>query len=273
MKYQAKIRNQIKITVGQENLRISPAFLYQTIREKLPETTRAQVRTTIQAMVEAGELVYSHRFSSTQIEAGLSAPLQVSPHIVLNPIASNHDYKAGHIGLRLIKGSSFGCGDHPTTQLSLQGLDLVISMLTTEGRIQHARALDIGTGSGVLAVAAALLGVEKSIGIDIDPTACHEARLNALENGVCAKSALVVGSLECLGTGVFEILMANLRPPTIIAHLSKMITLTRRRGYWILSGYRPEEEENLSKHLAQKFHSVWKAKDRFWCAQVLQKSE
>ena len=273
MKHQAKIRNQIRIMVGRENLRISPASLYQTIRERLPETTRAQARTTIQAMVEAGELVYSHRFSSTQIEAGLGAPLQVSPHIVLNPNVSNHHDKAGHIGLTLIKGSSFGCGDHPTTLLSLQGLDLVISMLTTEGRIQRARTLDIGTGSGVLAIAAALLGVEKSIGIDVDPTACHEARLNALENGILARLALITGSLECLGAGSFEILMANLRPPTIVTHLSQMYTLTRSSGYWILSGYRPEEEENLNKHLAQKFRSVWKAKDRSWCAQVLQKSE
>lgn len=123
-------------------------------------------------------------------------PVQAGPFYVLAPW---HEVGEG-IPLVIEPGMAFGTGHHETTRMALSAL----------GR--HARpggkALDLGTGSGILAIGAALLGME-ALGVDIDPTVLPQAEENARRNGVTPR--FLLGSLEeALPHGPFDLLLANL---------------------------------------------------------------
>jgi ribosomal protein L11 methyltransferase len=111
------------------------------------------------------------------------------------------------------------------------------------------RALDIGTGSGILAIAAAKLGAANVVAVDIDPLALHEARNNILLNDL--EQAIVVTDepLENLSGTSFELIMANLRPPTLKQILPEVEALSSKKCYWILSGFRQDAMEDTIRML------------------------
>lgn len=114
----------------------------------------------------------------------------------------------GQIPLVIEPGMAFGTGHHATTRMAVEAL----GALDLAGQ----RVLDVGTGSGVLAIAAALLGAEWVLGVDIDPITIPIARENAEQNGVKAAQAqfeegtLGLGDLPLLEDSAFDVLVANL---------------------------------------------------------------
>lgn len=110
------------------------------------------------------------------------------------------------IVVRLDPGVAFGTGTHATTALCLEWLDSLA--------LQGSRVLDYGCGSGVLAIAALLLGCETAWALDIDPQAIAATRNNASRNGV-ADRLLVSGSSEDVA-GVFDVVVANILAGPII---------------------------------------------------------
>ncbi|UBV43550.1 50S ribosomal protein L11 methyltransferase [Deinococcus taeanensis] len=115
----------------------------------------------------------------------------------------------GQVGLVIEPGMAFGTGHHATTRMAVEAL----SALNLHGRT----VLDVGTGSGVLAIAAALLGAGYALGVDIDPITIPIAQENARDNGVPAgRAAFMVGTLgdelpgDVVADGVFDVLVANL---------------------------------------------------------------
>ena len=102
------------------------------------------------------------------------------------------------------------------------------------------RILDIGTGSGVLAIAALKLGLEMGLGLDIDPCARVEASENAELNGLSQRMDISGCSLDTL-QGVFFLITANLRFPTLKAYLKNMIDLTETGSFLVISGIKINE--------------------------------
>lgn len=136
--------------------------------------------------------------------------------------------------LRMIDGPAFGTGLHPTTALCLEALD---DELTAWPADQPKRVLDVGTGSGVLALAALASGVPRVVAIDIDADAVRVAAENARLNGLSSRLDLVHGGPEAL-SGFWPLVLANV----LTAPLMEMApTLARRVGHngrLVLSGIR-----------------------------------
>ena len=123
----------------------------------------------------------------------------------------------GGIVVRVEPGATFGLGNHPTTvgcARMLRGLDLT-------GR----RVLDVGTGSGVLAVASVLLGAVEAHGVDINPASVSIVEANAALNGVERQVTVSLDTLDVLDN-TFEVVLANILAPVLIELAPHLVRLT-----------------------------------------------
>jgi ribosomal protein L11 methyltransferase len=128
-------------------------------------------------------------------------------------------------------GMAFGTGTHPTTQGCLEFLEEVTGSMKRKGLT----GLDVGTGSGILAIAMAKMGVPKVLAIDNDPVALKTAAENVQLNETAAAVRLSDAELRRV-TGTFAIVVANLTAETIIDLRPALEKKVARRGHLILSG-------------------------------------
>jgi len=179
-------------------------------------------------------------------------PIRVAAFLV-RPTWSDVD-PGDAIVLSLDPGMAFGTGLHPTTQGCLRVLSRV--------EVTGLRVADVGTGSAILAMAAAKRGAREVTGLDIDEVAIHEARENAARNGVAI--ALRVGSAADL-VGTFDVVLANIVAavlqkiaPDLAAHLAP-------DGRLIVAGIiATEEVETVSAFAAQGLRVVARDQDGDW---------
>lgn len=134
----------------------------------------------------------------------------------------------GDVTITLDPGMAFGTGLHPSTQLCLQALeDLVWPGM---------RILDVGTGSGILAIAAAKLGAGDVLAVDIDEVAVRTARENVSLNGVSQVVRLRQGSVEEARGGVFDGVLANILAEVIAELAPDLAAHTADDGWLVVSG-------------------------------------
>lgn len=131
--------------------------------------------------------------------------------------------------LRLIDSAAFGTGLHPTTALCLEALDDTLTMATPEA------LLDVGTGSGILALAALRLGVPHAVGLDIDPAALDVALQNAQLNRLDDRVRLVPGGPESVD-GSWPLVFANILAAPLIEMAPMLVRRVARHGRLVLSG-------------------------------------
>ncbi|MFZ1956040.1 MAG: 50S ribosomal protein L11 methyltransferase, partial [Desulfobacterales bacterium] len=146
-----------------------------------------QVRTIIRSLLTAGELSYTYDYGASYLEISVQRPLNVTKRIVILPPGVDSDPGNSPAAVRISTGASFGSGRHPTTRLALRALDAALSLATAQFNDSDTALLDIGTGSGVLAIAALQLGIHRAVGIDPDPCARVEAAGNAVLNGLASR--------------------------------------------------------------------------------------
>jgi ribosomal protein L11 methyltransferase len=130
--------------------------------------------------------------------------------------------------ITLDPGMAFGTGTHETTALCLETLDECIS--------GGERVLDIGTGSGILAIAALKLGAREADGVDIDPMCVRTAGENAARNGVTENFRVLVGDLSDKATGQYDVICANIVANAIIALVPGVPALLAPNGTFLASG-------------------------------------
>jgi ribosomal protein L11 methyltransferase len=140
---------------------------------------------------------------------------------------------AGAVVLKLDPGLAFGTGTHPSTALCLEWLDAQLA--------PGARVIDYGCGSGILAIAAALLGAAQVEACDIDPQALAATRENAAANGVAARIR-VHDDEQDLGPGS-DVLVANIIAGTLIALAPRLAALLQPGGSLLLAGILDEQAE------------------------------
>ncbi len=124
------------------------------------------------------------------------------------------------VTIALDPGMAFGTGHHETTRLCLEWLDAIAERARRP--LATFSLLDVGTGSGILAIAAALVGFGSVIAVDVDAEAVRIARENAQRNDVLNRIHFVVGDLHALATS-FHVVMANIEAHTLIA-LAPLLT-------------------------------------------------
>ena len=145
----------------------------------------------------------------------------------------------GRIPIRMDPGMAFGTGTHPTTQLCLEFID---EWFAKPGRPAAPAVIDVGCGSGILAVAALKLGAGRALGVDIDPLAVKVAGENAALNGVQDRFELGEGSLAEVLKGKFSLrqaplVLANILAPVLSQLLDEGLgRLLAPGGALVLSG-------------------------------------
>jgi ribosomal protein L11 methyltransferase len=250
--------------------RCTPADLLRDLARHLL-LERDQAQALLRELVAAGELAYRFEHGRTFIEPSFDRPVRVSERIVLAPPARLFDAGPRDAVIRIMPGAAFGAGRHPSTRLALKGLDFVLARdgrsLTGAG----SRVLDIGTGSGVLIIAAVKLGIQSGLALDIDPCAVAEARSNVEKNGLSGRIAVSDRSAETVD-GVYELVTANLRPPTLARLAPRFAQWTAPRGALVISGIRSEAYAELTgvfEPLA--FDVCWRDGEQDWAGVALTK--
>jgi ribosomal protein L11 methyltransferase len=133
------------------------------------------------------------------------------------------------VNLMLDPGLAFGTGTHPTTALCLRWLD----QLAQEHDLSTCSVLDYGCGSGILAIAAMLLGAPQATGVDIDPQAIRASVDNAQRNHVNAQFSAVE---DLPSTATFEIVVANILAQPLIDLAPRLMQHLKLGGFFALSG-------------------------------------
>jgi len=145
--------------------------------------------------------------------------------------------------IELDPGMAFGTGLHPTTRMCLQALE--------EHLEPGAKVLDLGTGSGILAIAAAKLGAGSVLALDNDPLAVKAARANVRANGVQNLVAVEHGSLDQT-TEEFELVLVNILARVIIELTNQgLVDRVRPTGQMIAAGIIEEQEAEVTVALRE----------------------
>jgi ribosomal protein L11 methyltransferase len=166
-------------------------------------------------------------------------PLRVGKHLVIKPTWEEFPAKPDDIMLDIDPGMAFGTGTHPTTMLCLTVLEKILADCRTE--VKSMTVLDVGTGSGILSIAAAKFGIGHITAIDIDPEAVRVAHENCVLNEVEARVSVSDTPLGMIG-GNFDIVLANILAEDLVRMAPELIARLKPNGFLILSGILIEKE-------------------------------
>jgi ribosomal protein L11 methyltransferase len=250
---------------------LSPRDLVRRLSVLYPGEKPA-IQSSIRALVQGGRIAYAHRHGRSMIERSLASPVRLSRHVVVKPPGLSFEAGPGDVVVDLAPGSSFGAGDHPTTRLSVMGLEYVMGHEAARARAPRESMLDVGTGSGILAIAAAGFGFKKALGIDMDPVARFEARENVRLNGHENKIAIRDVAMEEMD-GAFFLIAANLRWPTIKRLSPVFFRTLKEDGFIVFSGvYEYESPAVMAMWNKGAMRLLWRKAESGWSVLVFQKT-
>ncbi len=171
-------------------------------------------------------------------------PLEIGPALLVKPSWSRRRPRRGQAVVVLDPGLSFGTGQHPTTAFCLCHL----AARRADGRPNS--FLDVGTGSGILAIAAAKLGYAPVRALDYDPEAVRVARVNARWNGVARLVRISRRDLTTLpprSRERFGVICANLTSPLLLACRDRLANRLRLGGWLVLAGILKREFDEVRR--------------------------
>jgi ribosomal protein L11 methyltransferase len=178
-------------------------------------------------------------------------PIHVTERIVIEPSWNKTLASDGKIHLVIDPKMSFGTGYHETTRIMLHLLE--------HHCIAHARILDIGTGTGVLSIAAVKLGAASAIGIDTDKWSFQNAQENVRLNNAENMVEIKLGSVETIVESTFDLILANITRTIILSLLNEITTKLKNKGIILLSGFVSEDEAIITKALIDFRYKVLEA--------------
>ncbi len=161
----------------------------------------------------------------------------VGKSLVVRPSWEKYNPTPGEVVIEIDPGMAFGTGTHGTTQLCLE---MIAELL--DNSESSVKMLDVGTGSGILALGAAALGCTEIVATDIDPVACKVAQENIDTNKYSRQIEVSSNSLEII-TGKFDLLVANIMAEENIRLKHDFIEHLRADGWLVLSGILKEKEQ------------------------------
>lgn len=164
-------------------------------------------------------------------------PFRVGTRLVVKPSWETYAAKPEDLVVELDPGMAFGTGTHETTGMCMEMLDKHLR--------SGMRVMDVGTGSGILAIAAAKLGAEKVLGVDIDPDAVKVAAENVLKNGVERQVRIIQGDLVKGEVMPCELAVANIVADAICMLAGPLTRHLAPGGLFICSGIIREREQDV----------------------------
>ena len=204
------------------------------------------------AEVIAAELTsLRHHWRFEEIDATVSEtwrafarPTWIADDLVVVPAWHNDgdadEISASTVAVAIEPGATFGMGDHPTTVLTLRAMRAVLSAGDT--------VLDVGCGSGVLAIASCLLGAATAVGIDISPAAVPTTTDNAARNGVRDRVTVSTTPLAEV-TGTYDVVLANILAPALIELSSDLRRVLASGGALVVSGILADHHDHVLEAL------------------------
>jgi ribosomal protein L11 methyltransferase len=169
-----------------------------------------------------------------------ATPTAVLPDLIVRPAWVPLDAPPGVTVLQIEPGATFGMGDHPTTVLSLRSLRPLVAA--------GVQVLDVGCGSGVLAIAAAAWGASRAVGIDIAPAAVPVTTANAVANGVADRVEVSTTALADVDEQ-FDVVVANILAPTLVALADDLRRVLAPGGTLVISGILAGAHEHVLRVL------------------------
>ena len=206
-----------------------------------PGASPVETLALIAARMEAAGIPYTSETEGVEQEDWQNGwrkyypPMDIGQHLAI--VLSRQEYAFDRVKLILDPGLAFGTGGHETTNLCLEVLD---------ERVKGGeRVLDIGTGSGILAIAALKLGAAVAEGVDIDPVAVRTAGENAALNGVADKLTVLVGDLSDKASGKYDIITANIVANAIMSLAPAVPGLMADDAVFIASGIIDSQKDEV----------------------------
>lgn len=188
-------------------------------------------------------------------------PIVISDKLAVVPVWEEFEALPEQKVLWMDPGAAFGTGSHETTALCLGFL--------SEMDLQGKQVLDVGCGSGILGIAALLLGAERNVGVDIDQLAVKAGGENAARNGVEDKCEFMAGDLVEKVSGTYDVVCANIVADVIKMLLGDIGAFMKEDGRLILSGIIEERTEEIRQAAtAHGFCILQEQTKRGWSALV-----
>ncbi len=184
--------------------------------------------------------------------------VHLGERFVIKPTWREYEARPGEIVMELDPGMAFGTGLHPTTQMCLAAIEKYAT--------PEMRTLDLGTGSGILAIGAALLGVKSIVGIDNDPLAVKVAAENAAMNHVEQQIAVELGSLDEAAQQTYDLIIVNILARVIIGMCEAGLGgIVRSGGLAIFAGLIDTQEYGVREALqAQGLTVIDRLQEKDW---------
>ncbi len=167
--------------------------------------------------------------------------LRVGRRLVIRPTWREHQAHHGEVVISLDPGMAFGTGLHPTTRLCLAGLET----WADAGLVAGAQVLDVGSGSGILAIAAGLFGASSVLAVDTDPLAVEIGRRNAELNRLGHVVQVRRGSLPLAEPATFRLVLANLIAGLLVDLASELAKVVAPGGRLLAGGIFHEREADV----------------------------
>jgi ribosomal protein L11 methyltransferase len=175
---------------------------------------------------------------------GLEA-FEVSPRLLVRPPFVETRPRAGQSEIVIEPGQAFGTGNHASTRLCLAWIDALL--LEGAELAGCDRVLDVGTGSGVLALAAVALGAQQALGFDLDPVAVEAARAAAAENGWTGRTRFIESGIDALNDddARYALVLANLLKREVLPIAAQIAARVAPTGRLVLAGLLAEDREEV----------------------------
>ncbi|MEM9769293.1 MAG: 50S ribosomal protein L11 methyltransferase [Cyanobacteria bacterium P01_D01_bin.71] len=200
------------------------------------------------------------------------SPQEIGDRFIINPAWMVKPDGSDRLVLQLDPGAAFGTGTHPTTQLCLESLEMRVDQAAEETVV-----VDIGCGSGILSIAALLLGAERSYAVDIDPLAVRATADNAALNHLSAAQVNVQqGSLDTLMKTLskpVDGILCNILAEVIIDLIPQLNEIAHPQSWGILSGILLEQSKLVADTLEQHgwiVATLWRRQE--WCCLNIRRS-
>ncbi|MBZ0199362.1 MAG: 50S ribosomal protein L11 methyltransferase [Ignavibacteriaceae bacterium] len=191
--------------------------------------------------------------------------IEVSDKIIIKPTFREYEKKAGQIIITIDPKMSFGTGEHQTTKLVLR--------LIEDVDLQNKKVLDVGSGTGVLAIASVKLGAASAIAVDNDEWCLYNARENCQLNNCTENVKVLMGEIKNIDDKNFDIILANIQKNILLLIKDEIALRLKKEGVLILSGLLENDEEDIVREYSLLgFKKVLTQKKDDWIALKLIKN-